>query len=138
MRAKSSTKTKFFPSLPRRTHECASLATTTHRHDDVFLALALSTNVVFFSSSPLVCVKVAMCVFFCCFRSVLYDFFHYKRLARDVLFLRKPRQGKKSFCENCGKRHFSIDGFLLSCRRVVYFNPAEFGSLSQQLEELKE
>lgn len=117
-------------------------ATTTHRHRRRF---SYSRNVVrcFFPSSTVVCVKVAMWVFFfVVFPPCYTTFFHYKRLVRDVLcvvfFLRNPRQLKKEFLWELWKRHFSIDGFLLSCRRVVYFNPAEFCSLSLSIEELKE
>lgn len=47
---------KFFVlALPCSDTNMHRLATTTHRHDDVFLALALSTNVVFSFFSPRLC-----------------------------------------------------------------------------------
>lgn len=90
-----------------------------------------SERCVFLSFPSRSCVKVAMYVFFVVFAPCwTTDFFHYNRLPlEETLFfaVRENRGTEKEFCENCWKRHFSIDGFLLSCRRVVYFYPAEFG-----------
>lgn len=135
-------KHKVFPSLFRRTHdttkffsnECASLRNNNTSTQTTFFLLSLFRRMLCFSFLRLVvCVKVAMYVFFVVF-APCYTTFSTTTVSQETFFSFWENRGseKEFLWELWKKRHFSIDGFLLSCRRVVYFNPAEFCSLSQE------
>lgn len=107
---------KFFPSLFRRTHdttkffnnECASLRNNNTSTQTTFFLLSLFRRMLCFSFLRLVvCVKVAMCVFFVVF-APCYTTFSTTTVSQETFFffLRKPRQWKRVFVRIVEKKAF--------------------------------